>query len=146
MLGWHPTLHDFSFGICVVTTFLAAGYAFKSIPSAKFWFECSDKERKNRVLKANLWLAVCWVLFTLRIECQVYLDRIGMRGIYINSILMSLAYVVPLAILPVFFLGKEYRRSDTPDSIPETPIRQPLTGNKSPSKGRTVTSLVSPRG
>lgn len=69
----------------------------------------------------NLWLLVCWVLFTLRHEFQSYLDKIGMRGIYINSLLMSLAYVVPLGIFPVYVFGKHERNPDESESQEGTP-------------------------
>lgn len=74
-----------------------------------------------RVLYANLWLLLCWVLFTLRHEFQNSLDRIGMRGIYVNSVLISLAYVVPLAILPVYVFGKDVQVADDSESVDSAP-------------------------
>lgn len=69
----------------------------------------------------NLWLAVCWILFILRHEFQNSLDRIGMRGMYINAVLMSLAYVVPLAIFPVYVFGKNIQPADDTESVESTP-------------------------
>ena len=82
-------------------------FAFKTIQSPKFWFEPSPAERRSRVLWVNLWLLVCWLLFTARRETQHLLDKVGIRGIYINSVLMSLTYAVPMAMLPVYVFRKD---------------------------------------
>lgn len=73
------------------------------------------------MIYVNAWLGICWVVFTLRHEFQPYLDKIGMRGIYINSLLMSLAYVVPLGFLPVYVFGKNVHQNDETDSVEGTP-------------------------
>ena len=83
------------------------GFAFKTIRSVHFWYMASEEERKKRVLVVNIWLGVCWILFTLRREFQGDLDSIGVRGIYINSVLMGLTYIMALGILPVYFFGRE---------------------------------------
>jgi hypothetical protein len=73
------------------------------------------------VVYVNLWLGLCWILFVLRHEFQSYLDKIGMRGIYINSLLMSLAYVVPLGVFPVYVFGKNIQQNDESESAEGTP-------------------------
>ena len=42
----------------------------------------------------------------MRKEGQNHLDLVGFRGIYINSVLMSIVYAVPIAIMPVFIFNK----------------------------------------
>jgi arginine exporter protein ArgO len=44
-----------------------------------------------------------------------------MRGIYINSLLMSIAYVVPLGVFPVYVFGKNVTQNDETDSLEITP-------------------------
>lgn len=93
--------------ICIVCSVLSVAFAFKTIQSPRFWFEPTAAERRSRVVWVNLWLVGCWLLFTVRRETQFLLDRVGIRGIYINSVLMSLTYIVPMALLPVYVFHKE---------------------------------------
>ena len=86
---------------------IAVAFAFKTIQSPRFWFDPSPANRRSRVVWVNLWLLVCWLLFTARRETQYLLDKVGIRGIYINSILMSVTYIVPMALLPVYVFERE---------------------------------------
>lgn len=93
--------------ICIVSSVIAVAFAFKTVQSPKFWFEPTPAERRSRVLWVNLWLLVCWLLFTARRETQHLLDKVGIRGIYINSMLMSLTYTVPIGLLPVYVFRRD---------------------------------------
>jgi hypothetical protein len=115
--GWHSTLNEYSFAICLVAIFIGLDYSKEKLRDPNFLFNGTKQEKSKRVLLSNLILTVFWVLFTARKEFQYYLDFEGIRGIYINSLLEAGMYFLLIGVVPLFTSpGKRKRDRSSIDS------------------------------
>lgn len=96
---------------------MGMGFSFHRVKNLDYWFNPSTQERKSRVRWVNAWLFLCWIIFTIRRETQTQMDKVGVRGIYVNSILMAITYIVPLALMPMCVFKKP---AEPAASVPRT--------------------------
>lgn len=109
--GWHSTLNEYSFVVCLVAIFIGLDYAKEKLNDQNYLFNGSKAEKSKRILLSNIVLIIFWILFTARREFQYYLDLEGIRGIYINSLLEASMYFLLVGVIPLF-TGKAKRKRD----------------------------------
>ena len=109
--GWHSTLNEYSFVVCLVAIFIGLDYSKEKLNDPSYLFNGSKAEKSKRILLSNIVLVVFWILFTARREFQYYLDLEGMRGIYINSLLEASMYFLLVGVIPLF-TSKAKRKRD----------------------------------
>jgi hypothetical protein len=107
------TLQEYSYTAPIAAILMIMSRSFRLVPNPKFWFEPSEQERKRRVRHSQIWLVFCWIIFTFRHEYQDYLDFVGLRGFYVNSILITITYLVPLAGIPL--ASRPHRKAQEDD-------------------------------
>lgn len=101
-IGWYPTFSKNLNIVANLSALLSISFTFKSVRDDDFWIRPSRKERIIRIV-LSCTVVVCIVIIDeFRHIYQISLDKVGIRSIFIQSLLSILLFAIPLGIFPKY--------------------------------------------